>query len=135
MQITDVRIRRVSGNAGKLKAYCSLVFDGMLAVHDFRVVEGVHGLFVAMPCRKVNGEYREVVHPVSPEARSLIQRVVLAAYRSVQEPPAEPAAPAPAEPLPAGPRVVVEEAAEPELVHGPVRLPEPARAEMEALPA
>jgi len=141
VRITDVRIRQVSENGGKLKAYCSLVFDGMLAVHDFRVIDGVNGLFVAMPSRKINGAYREMVHPVSPEARSLIQRVVLAAYRSVQEPPVEAAAAGVEQTLPEGhtlpeeSRVPVEERIEPDLSGGCLGPLEPAQAEMEAMPA
>lgn len=126
---------------GKLKAYCSVVFDGMLAVHDLRVVDGVHGLFVAMPSRKVNGEYRDLVHPVSPEARSLIQRVVLAAYRSVQEPPLDAAAglEAAAPGLEAAPTAEAELPAEEAmgigLSGGHLGRREPEEAEMEAMTA
>lgn len=85
MQITDVRVRKVSTNEGKLKAYCSVVFDGMFVVHDMRVVEGVNGVFVAMPRRKTSeGEYKDLAHPITAEARELIQKTVLEAFQELE---------------------------------------------------
>lgn len=81
MQITDVRVRKVTGSEGKLKAYCSVVIDGMFVVHELRVVEGTNGVFVAMPRRKTNeGEYKDLAHPITSEAREMIQKVVLEAF-------------------------------------------------------
>lgn len=82
MEITEVRLRKPNGQESKLKAFVSVVFDGMFVVHDLRVVEGANGLFVAMPSRKTSeGEYRDMAHPITPEARSLLQQVVLSAFR------------------------------------------------------
>lgn len=80
MQITDVRIRRIS-REGKMKAVVSVTFDDEFVVHDVKVVEGVNGLFVAMPSRKTpEGEFRDIAHPISSAAREVIQKVVLQAY-------------------------------------------------------
>jgi len=86
MQITDVRIRKVTNpNETKLKAIASVLFDEQFVVHDLRVVEGVHGLFVAMPRRKTaEGEFKDVAHPITAEARDLVQKAVLEAYREVE---------------------------------------------------
>ncbi|HEY3369038.1 MAG TPA: septation regulator SpoVG [Symbiobacteriaceae bacterium] len=81
MQVTDVRVRKATGTESKLKAYCSVVLDGMFVVHDVRVVEGVNGMFVSMPRRKTNeGEFKDLAHPITAEAREMIQRAVLDAY-------------------------------------------------------
>lgn len=81
MQISDVRVRKVSGLEGKLRAYCSVVFDEMFVIHDLRVMEGVNGVFVAMPRRKTaEGEYRDLAHPITAEARALIHKAVLDAF-------------------------------------------------------
>lgn len=81
MQITDVRIRKANGSESKLKAYCSVVFDDMFVVHELRVVEGANGMFVAMPRRKTNeGEFKDVAHPITAEARELIQKTVITAF-------------------------------------------------------
>jgi len=85
VQITDVRVRKVTTSEGKLKAYCSVVFDGMFVVHDMRVVEGVNGVFVAMPRRKTaEGEYKDLAHPITAEARELVQKTVLEAFQEAE---------------------------------------------------
>ncbi len=80
MNITDVRVRKVNVD-GKMKAIVSVTFDDAFVVHDVKVVEGQNGLFVAMPSRKTpEGEYRDIAHPISTNARSVIQEAVLKAY-------------------------------------------------------
>lgn len=82
MQITDVRVRKAGKDDGKLRAYCSVVIDGMFVVHEVRVVEGSNGVFVAMPRRKTaEGEYRDLAHPITAEAREILQKAVLEAYQ------------------------------------------------------
>lgn len=85
MQVTDVRVRKATGPETKLKAYCSIVFDDMFVLHEVRVVEGVNGLFVAMPRRKTGeNEYKDLAHPITAEAREMIQRTVLEAYQEIE---------------------------------------------------
>lgn len=80
MQITDVRIRKLM-SGGRLRAVVSITVDDMLAVHDIKVVQGDERLFVAMPSRKdENGIFRDIVHPISPDARKDIETVILEAY-------------------------------------------------------
>lgn len=87
MQITDVRVRKVtSTEGGKLKATCSVVWDGAFVVHDLRIVEGAHGLFVAMPRQKTTkGEYKDVAHPITAEAREQLQQAVLTAFEAAEK--------------------------------------------------
>lgn len=81
MKVTDVRVRKLSNDDGKMKAIVSLTIDEDFVVHDIRVVEGQNGLFVAMPSRKTpSGEFRDVAHPITTEARAAIQDAVLKAY-------------------------------------------------------
>jgi len=64
-----------------MKAVVSITFDDSFVVHDVKVVEGTNGLFVAMPSRKTpDGEYRDIAHPISTDAREVIQTAVLKAY-------------------------------------------------------
>ena len=81
MNITDIRIRKLSID-GKMKAVVSVTFDNSFVVHDVKVVEGQNGLFVAMPSRKTSeGEFRDIAHPISADAREYIQTSVLQAYK------------------------------------------------------
>ena len=45
MQITDVRVRKIS-KEGKLKAVASITLDDVFVVHDIKVIEGEKGLFI-----------------------------------------------------------------------------------------
>lgn len=81
MTITDIKIRKII-TEGRLRAVISITLDNMLAVHDIKVVQGDERLFVAMPSRKdENGIFRDIVHPISPEARQLIETQILEAYQ------------------------------------------------------
>lgn len=80
MQITDVKIRKLM-SGGRLRAVVSVTINDMLAVHDIKVVQGEERLFVAMPSRKdENGIFRDIVHPISPDARKLFEESILEAY-------------------------------------------------------
>lgn len=81
MTITDIKIRKII-TEGRLRAVISITLDNMLAVHDIKVVQGDERLFVAMPSRKdENGIFRDIVHPISPEARQMIESQILDAYQ------------------------------------------------------
>ncbi|HEY8393732.1 MAG TPA: SpoVG family protein [Thermaerobacter sp.] len=81
MHISEVRVRPIKG-AGRMRAFASVVFDGSFVVHELKVVEGSEGrMFVAFPSKRAaSGEYFDIAHPITAEAREHIQRVVLAAY-------------------------------------------------------
>ena len=85
MEITDVRVRKILAE-GKMKAIVSVTIDNALVVHDVKVVDGQNGLFVAMPSRKTaTGDFRDIAHPISQEARDLIQKEVLDKYYEALE--------------------------------------------------
>lgn len=85
MNVTDVRVRKINQD-GKMKAIVSVTLDDAFVVHDVKVVEGQNGLFVAMPSRKTpEGEYRDIAHPITTDARELIQNAVLQAYQNALE--------------------------------------------------
>ena len=80
MNITDIRIRKIY-ESERLRALVSVTIDHDLAVHDLKVISGPERLFVAMPSRKdESGVFRDVVHPITPEARRMLEESVLAAY-------------------------------------------------------
>ena len=85
MQITDVRIRRVTKEEGKMKAFVSITIDEEFVVHDIKIIEGEKGLFIAMPSRKTaDGEYRDIAHPINSETRARIQDIILEKYAETE---------------------------------------------------
>ena len=82
MQITDVRVRKIE-KEGKMKAIVSITLDNEFVIHDFKVIEGEKGLFIAMPSRKAaDGEYRDIAHPINSATRDMIQSVILSKYET-----------------------------------------------------
>ena len=80
MKITDVRIRKVE-KEGKMKAVVSITIENEFVVHDIKVIEGEKGLFIAMPSKKaLDGEYRDIAHPINSGTRERIQNLILAKY-------------------------------------------------------
>jgi stage V sporulation protein G len=80
MTITDIRIRKIIPE-GRLRGVISITIDGQLAVHDIKIVQGDERLFVAMPSRKDDsGVFRDIVHPITPEARQQIESEILSTF-------------------------------------------------------
>ena len=80
MTITDVRVRKVD-KEGKLKAVVSVTIEDCFVIHDIKVIEGDHGLFIAMPSRKAqDGTYKDIAHPINSQTRDELQRRILKAY-------------------------------------------------------
>ncbi len=89
MQITDVRVRKIA-KEGKMKAVVSITLDNAFVVHDIKVIEGDRGLFIAMPSKKsLDGEYRDVAHPINSAARDVIQKAILEGYEKALSEPEE----------------------------------------------
>lgn len=85
MEITDIRVRRVS-TEGKLRAYVTVTFDNVFVVHNVKVIEGKNGAFIAMPSRKTkSGEYKDVAHPISSDFRGVLQDSILEEYHNTPE--------------------------------------------------
>lgn len=87
MKITDARVRKIT-KEGKMKAVVSITFDDIFVVHDIKVIEGDKGLFIAMPSKKaVDGEFRDIAHPINSETRDMIQGTILDAYEEALRQP------------------------------------------------
>ncbi len=81
MNITDIRVRLMTKEDSKLKAYASITIDGCFVVHDIKVLEGNQGYFVLMPRRKTpDGEFVDIAHPINTETRNEISQKVLEAF-------------------------------------------------------
>ncbi|MDE5858788.1 MAG: SpoVG family protein [Oscillospiraceae bacterium] len=85
MNITDIKIRKTFPD-GNVKAVVSVTLDDFIAIHEIKVVQGNGRIFAAMPNRlDSNDVYRDIVHPISAEARDKLERVILKAYENYIE--------------------------------------------------
>ena len=86
MKISDVRVRIIKKDDNKLKAVASITIDECFVVHDIKVIEGNQGYFIAMPNRKtLDGEYKDIVHPLNTETREEIRAAILAEFEKAQK--------------------------------------------------
>ena len=82
MEITDIKVRKLF-DEGPMKAIVSVTFDGQLAVHDIKVINARDKYFIVMPSRKNPDEtYRDIVHPINAQFRSMLEEQVIAAYNA-----------------------------------------------------
>ena len=115
MEISEVRVKLVSNKDDRLKAFCSITMDNEFVVRDIKVIEGVGGLFVAMPSRKMSDHcdrcggknhlrakfcnncgtalsdkgrmklHADIAHPINAQCRRQIQEQVISAFKEEVE--------------------------------------------------
>ena len=86
MEITSVKIRKVEKENSRMKGIASVVVDNAIAIHDIRIIECDNNLFIAMPSRKTPaGEYKDIVHPINQEVRTMFEKEILDAYDNAEE--------------------------------------------------
>ncbi len=85
MNISEVRVRLVKKDEGKLKAVASVTIDDCFVVHDVKILEGQDDFFIAMPSKKTpDGEYKDIVHPLNTETREMLKKAVLEEFEKVR---------------------------------------------------
>ena len=88
MNITNIRFfRSTQADNPKFKGSATITLDDEFAVHNIGIVESENGeMFLAMPDRRSrNGNYVDVFHPISREARDQLQAEVLEAFQKFEE--------------------------------------------------
>lgn len=81
MNITDVRVRLLKNDEGKMKASASIVIDNDFVIHDIKIIEGTDKNFISMPSRRTkDGEYRDIAHPLRTEVREELAELILSEY-------------------------------------------------------
>jgi len=53
VNITDVRIKLMGTEYGRLMAFCAITIDDAFVVYDLKIVNGDKGIFIGMPDRKI----------------------------------------------------------------------------------
>lgn len=87
MKVTSVNVKKIEKDGSRMKGIASILLDDLIAIHDIRIISGDNGLFVAMPSRKTaTGGYRDIVHPITPEGREMIETAILGEYEKAEDP-------------------------------------------------
>jgi stage V sporulation protein G len=53
MEITEVRVKLIHNQADKLRGFATITIGDSIVVRDLKIIDGAHGLFLAMPSRKL----------------------------------------------------------------------------------
>lgn len=93
MQVTKV-ILSTPQEPGKVLAYCSIVLDDMLQIHDIRLKANSTGRYLMMPpkrdargvIQKLQGGLtnRDIVHPVTRELQDIIMSAIEQGYENLK---------------------------------------------------
>ena len=85
MKVTSGKVKKIEKENSRMKGIAEILLDDMIAIHDIRIISGDNGLFVAMPSRKTpTGDYRDIVHPISQEARDIIEKAIVEEYNKAE---------------------------------------------------
>ena len=86
MEITSVKVHKVDIENSRMRGIATVVIDDAIAIHDIRIIEGKENLFIAMPSRKTPaGEYKDIVHPINQEVRTMFEKTIFDAYENSEE--------------------------------------------------
>lgn len=86
MKITEIRINKYENKS--TKGFASVTFDNLICVTGITILEGKNGLFISMPQNKgKDGEYRDIVFPITKEGRKAISDKIIEEYKKVAEIP------------------------------------------------
>ena len=85
MKVTSVKVKKIEKENSRMKGIAEILLDDMIAIHDIRIISGDNGLFVAMSSIKTpTGDYRDIVHPISQEARDIIEKAIVEEYNKAE---------------------------------------------------
>lgn len=84
MKITDVNISKVNSDTSRLVAVASIVLDNEFVIYGIKIINGINGLFIAMPSKKdSNGGFYDIAHPINSSTREMIQKAILDKYNLI----------------------------------------------------
>ena len=75
----------ILGEDSSAKAFATVTINDEFAIRNVKVFEGKNGPFVSMPSRKIDGEYQDVVFPITKEAREQFNTAVIDCYNEMQK--------------------------------------------------
>lgn len=80
IEVTEVRIRKIDGMM-RAKAMASVVLNNSICINNIRVMESEKGMYIYFPSWKINGEFKDIVHPINQETRDKIQEAIIKEYQ------------------------------------------------------
>ncbi len=86
MLITMIQITRLESSITKLKGIANITLDGMVAIHDIKILQHNHDIFLAMPSKKTKAKaFKDIVHPINSEVRTIFEKLIFFAYEEADK--------------------------------------------------
>ena len=85
MIITAIKIKKMLNTGTKLIGIADLTFDDMFVLHEIKILSNKGEMFLAMPSRKTNTGFKDIVHPISAEPRNKLEEILYELYGIVLE--------------------------------------------------
>ena len=80
MEITEIRITLRDDE--KLRGFASITLDNCFVVRGLKIIEGVQGMFVAMPNRRRrDGSFQDIAHPINMKTREWMESLIITAFK------------------------------------------------------
>ncbi len=75
IEITDAKIKRLN-NLGRLLGEASITLNNCLVIHNIKILQLSDKRILSFPCRKLNNEFVDVVHPITREFRNYVESYI-----------------------------------------------------------
>ena len=80
MEITEVKMKRITEPTGKLIAVASVLIDDSFVVKDIKLVKNNEKYIGAMPSRWTDGEFKDICNPINKETRTMFEEAIMNEY-------------------------------------------------------
>lgn len=84
MNVSNIKVKKVNNN--KIKGAADIVIDNAIAIHNIRIFysEAKQKYYLSFPSRRFkDGAFKDVCHPILPEARDEITKKVLEEFEKI----------------------------------------------------
>lgn len=84
MKVTKVDIKKVNNTKNeKLKAFVDIVIEDAVVIHGIRLFKDENDKYsIAMPAKKKEEHYLDIVHPINAETRKLFEDAIIESYKA-----------------------------------------------------
>lgn len=80
MEITEVKMKKIIDEQGKLLAVASVLIDDSFVIKNIRLIKNEEKYIVAMPSEWKNGEFKDICNPINKETREIFNKAIIDEY-------------------------------------------------------
>lgn len=80
MEITEVKIKKITDEKGKLLAVASVLIDDSFVIRNIRLIKNEEKYIVAMPSFFKDGEFKDICNPINKETREQFNKAIMEEY-------------------------------------------------------